>query len=294
MSLEYVHCDVFARSPYTGNSLAVFVDPPELTFEQMLAITQELRHFESIFVWSQQGTHTFRARVFDLLEELPFAGHPILGAACTMQARSTDSSVAKTWTVRLQGDRTVAVDVQAGGSGFEGSLDQGRPVYLEKLGDEQIGEYAVAFNLSRTDIADYCPQVISTGLRYLVIPVASNLANARITIPDLEERLDRLGADYVYLFDPKTFEGRHWNNDGVVEDIATGSAAGPVGVYSVMHGLANLNEPIALRQGHFIGRPSQLDVTVTGTRSDIKSVRVAGTVSMVGRGELDVLPAVGG
>ena len=290
MVIEYVHCDVFAPLPYTGNSLAVFVDPPKLTSDQMLAITQELRHFETIFVWSEQGERSFRARVFDLVEELPFAGHPVLGAACTMQSRSDDCSQRKTWNVELRGGRTVTVDVQSTDHGFEGSLDQGRPEFLETLSEAQIGAYAEAFNLSRGDIAAYRPQVVSTGLRYLVIAVASNLANARITVPDLEQRLDDLGADYVYLFDPVTFEGRHWNNDGVVEDIATGSAAGPVGAYAVKHGLAQPNEPIALRQGHFIARPSQLDVTVAGTQSDISGVRVSGAVSIVGSGSLNVLP----
>src|SRR5689334_14397095 len=46
--LEYHHVDVFSAEPYAGNSLAVFVDQPPLTGGQMLAITQELRHFESI------------------------------------------------------------------------------------------------------------------------------------------------------------------------------------------------------------------------------------------------------
>lgn len=293
MPLEYIHCDVFAPTPYSGNSLAVFVDPPELTSQQMLAITQELRHFEAIFIWSEQRTNTFRARVFDLFEELPFAGHPVLGAACTMQRRDENSSVARTWTVELQGDRAVTVDVQAKDGRYEGSLDQGRPEFLAVLNDQQIGEFAEAFNLTRADIADYCPQVISTGLRYLVIPIASNLENARITVSDLEERLDSLGADYVYLFDPRTFEGRHWNNDGIAEDIATGSAAGPVGAFAVKHRLAQPNETFVLRQGHFIGRPSELNVTVMCTREEIDGVQVAGAVSMVGRGMLDVLPIAG-
>lgn len=136
--------------------------------------------------------------------------------------------------------------------------------------------------------------MISTGLRYLVLPVASGLGSARIVAPDLEDRLAAIGADFAYLFDPATMEGRHWNNNGIVEDIATGSGAGPVGVFAVRHGIRKPDEVIGLRQGHFIGRPSRLDVTVHGTREDIARVKVAGPVAMVGRGTLEVLPqAVG-
>tara|TARA_R100000306_G_scaffold62558_1_gene73295 strand:+ start:1638 stop:2420 length:783 start_codon:yes stop_codon:yes gene_type:complete len=260
----------------------------------MLQISQELRHFETIFVWSDQAANAFRARIFDLSEELPFAGHPILGAACAMHARSENSAGTQTWNVELPGSRTVTVDVRRTGipgvNRYEGSLDQGRPEFLTELSTEQIAWFANAFSLNLADIAPYRPQVISTGLRYLIIPVASNLKDARICVPNLEDRLEQIGADYAYLFDPQTFEGRHWNNDGVLEDLATGSAAGPVGCFAVKHGLALTSGPIKLRQGHFINRPSELEVTVTGTRDDITGVHVAGSVSIMGQGTLFKLP----
>jgi trans-2,3-dihydro-3-hydroxyanthranilate isomerase len=80
---RYYHVDVFTDVAYTGNSLAVFVDPPPLDSGQMLRITQELRHFETIFVTTLTEPDTVRARVFDLFGELDFAGHPVLGAAVT-------------------------------------------------------------------------------------------------------------------------------------------------------------------------------------------------------------------
>ena len=78
---RYHHVDVFADAAYTGNSLAVFLDPPPLRVGQMLAITRELRHFETIFVTTLTEPDTVQARVFDLSGELGFAGHPVLGAA---------------------------------------------------------------------------------------------------------------------------------------------------------------------------------------------------------------------
>ena len=88
-------------------------------------------------------------------------------------------------------------------------------------------EMAKAFNLDT--LSDLPLEVISTGLAYLVVPVRGGLADVHITVPDLEQKLQRYGADFAYLFDVEAFEGRHWNNDGIVEDVATGSAAGVVG-----------------------------------------------------------------
>lgn len=52
------------------------------------------------------------------------------------------------------------------------------------------------------------------------------------------DRLARVGAKFVYVFDPDAREGRTWDNGGAVEDVATGSAAGPAAAYLAAHGLA--------------------------------------------------------
>ena len=105
--MRYHHVDVFTSRPYSGNSLAVFPDSTGLKPEQMSQITKELRHFESIFLTGTDADHTFQARVFDLLEELPFAGHPVIGAACVLHAlRGTGQE--ERWRVQLS-VRTVDV-----------------------------------------------------------------------------------------------------------------------------------------------------------------------------------------
>jgi PhzF family phenazine biosynthesis protein len=278
-TFNFTHCDVFATKPYSGNSLAVFTDSEGLNSEQMLAITQELRHFESIFLKERDGQ--ISARVFDLFEELPFAGHPIIGAACTLH-RQSDTDTEKQWTIRLQGERTVHISTTYQDGHYIGTLDQGRPEMLAVV--DEVPEIASAFNLDR--LSDLPLEIISTGLKYLVVPVEGGLADARITVTDLEERLHRLGVEFAYLFDINTFEGRHWNNDGIMEDVATGSAAGVIGAYALKHGLAHPGESFALKQGHFMGRPSEIIVTPYGTPEDIERVTVAGEVAFVGQGEV--------
>lgn len=280
---NFVHCDVFATHPYSGNSLAVFLDSNGLDGDQMLTITQELRHFEAIFLQEIEGC--IHARVFDLNDELPFAGHPIIGAACTLH-KLNGGETTREWQISPQGGRKVSVTTIYQANRYVGTLDQGRPEMIAKVAETLKPVIANAFNLDISNIANLPLEVISTGLKYLVVPVIGGLANARITLPDLEEKLTTIGAEFAYLFDVDAFEGRHWNNDGIMEDVATGSAAGVIGAYALKHGLVDPAQTFILKQGHFMGRPSEILVTAFGVPDDVTRITVAGEVAFVGSGEV--------
>lgn len=287
MSLEYLHVDVFSHTPYSGNSLAVFPNASGLTAEQMLRITQELRHFESIFLEPTDRSNTVRARIFDLFEELPFAGHPSIGAAAVLHHASALPQP-QTWRIELP-DKIVSVTTERTEHGYFGMLDQGAPEFLGVVTERQV--FAHAFNLAPDDLRPDLPlEVVSTGLRYLILPVqAGVLARARI-LSDLTELLHGVNAKFAVLLDEEALEVRHWNNDGVLEDVATGSAAGTIGAYRLRHGLARGGAPFLLHQGRFAGRPSTLRVQPEGTPEAVHTVKVGGDVALVGRGVLDVLP----
>ena len=93
--MDFQHVDVFADAPFTGNSVTVFLSDGTLATSQMLAITQEFRHFESIFLRPAADGPRWQARVFDLTEELDFAGHPVLGRQrfCTTTSAGTRRAV---------------------------------------------------------------------------------------------------------------------------------------------------------------------------------------------------------
>ncbi|MGS8173864.1 PhzF family phenazine biosynthesis protein, partial [Pseudomonas aeruginosa] len=100
MSRRYWQLDVFAERPLTGNGLAVFDDASALDDAAMQAWTRELRQFESIFLLPGDDPRAFRARIFTLEEELPFAGHPLLGAAALLHhLRGGDNE--QHWTLHL-------------------------------------------------------------------------------------------------------------------------------------------------------------------------------------------------
>lgn len=284
--MRYVHVDVFAPRPYGGNSLAVFPEAAGLRAEQMLAVTRELRHFESVFLQGSSRAGVFRARVFDLLSELPFAGHPLIGAAAVLHD-AAGGPCERLWTFEL-GARTVQLATRRDAPGYYGLLDQGQAAFLGPGGRRD--EVALSFGLEPADLRSDLPlEVVSTGLAYLVVPVTpTGLERARVRA-DLTPLLAGLGADFALLLDDRGPEIRHWNNDGVVEDVATGSAAGVVGAYRLRHGLARSGVTFGLQQGRFVGRPSMLDVRPEQEATGIR-VHVGGAVSIVGRGVLEALP----
>ena len=287
MNLEYSHVDVFSRVPFGGNSLPVFSDASDLGAEQMLAITQELRHFEAIFLQATDEPGTVRARIFDLFEELPFAGHPIIGAAAVLHKRS-GAADAQRWRFQLA-SKAVEITTERTGEGYSGWLNQGAPEFLGAIdGHSRI---ARAFNLGPDDLDQDLPmEVVSTGLRYLIVPVRPGvLARARIS-SDITELLQSFGAQFAVLLDEAAVEVRHWNNDGVMEDVATGSAAGTIGGYRLRHGMACGGESFTLNQGRFTGRPSQLYVRPEGSPGHVETVSVGGDVSFVGHGTIEARP----
>jgi PhzF family phenazine biosynthesis protein len=292
--VQYHHVDVFTSRAYSGNSLAVFPVAATLTTEQMAQITTELRHFESIFLTpAEDAGQSWTARVFDLLGELDFAGHPVIGAAAVLHALQADRETrtetrTETWTVRLNA-RTVRVTTRRHGPGrYASTLDQGPAAFL---GRPDAAGLAAGFSLTADDLdPDLPPEIVSTGLRYLVLPVRGDaLARARIA-ENLDAPLTRLGAQFAYLLDARAREGRHWNNDGVLEDVATGSGAGCAAAYLRRHDRIGDGEPAVLHQGRFTGRPSEMTIAAHGTGTDVHRVDVGGDVVLVGEGRLRVLP----
>src|SRR2546423_8331596 len=81
-TLRYEIVDVFTDRPFTGNPLAVVYGAEGLSGEQMQALAREFHLSETAFPLppTDPGA-TYRLRIFTPERELPFAGHPSVGAA---------------------------------------------------------------------------------------------------------------------------------------------------------------------------------------------------------------------
>jgi len=288
LSLAYRHVDVFSNTPFSGNSLTVFPESNDVPPQLMQRITQEMRQFESIFLRLQPPSPLVSASIFTMEEELDFAGHPVLGAACVLHEQIAQTSQQAAWQFQLK-TGIIPVTTRRQEGWYPVTMDQGKPIFGPIASPALQQQVLSALNLSASDLDDDLPmQMVSTGLPYLLIMLKSSLEKAQITHPNFEGLLAQIGAKFVYVFHLPTMEGRTWDNAGRVEDIAKGSAAGPTAAYLVKYGKAQPETDITLHQGSFVGRPSHITVHVSGTPHAITSVQVSGDVTMVARGVIDV------
>ena len=132
-------------------------------------------------------------------------------------------------------------------------------------------------------------EVYDNGVRhaYVLLPSKQGVAQLKPDQNALME-LDLVGALAA------AGEGTSWKMrmfsplDGVGEDAATGSAAGPLACHLGRHGLVPWGEEIEIEQGTEIGRPSTLFARASGSGEAIESVEVGGSAVTVARGEFKV------
>jgi len=274
----YYHTDVFGNGPLSGNGLTVVIAKQFPEKDTMQKIAQEFKQYETIFLVPNKE-NSFFARIFTVQEELDFAGHPVLGAAAVL-CREFFGGKDSVIELKLP-KKTVIIECKAQGDAFYCVMRQGKAQFLGETAERKM--FAEAFSLKESDLrADLPLEVVSTGLPYLIIPLASGIERAKIVVNDLEERLAEIGAKFAYLVDIDRLEGRNWDNTGADEDVATGSAAGPVGAYLCKYGMARFDEQIELSQGRFLQRPSRLSVCCA---KDF-DVTVGGRVDILAKGEL--------
>ena len=253
--MKYYHVDVFSKAPMSGNGITVVFPDEPLPDQDLLSITKEFNQFESIFLYPMEN-EMFQARIFTVQEELPFAGHPILGAGAVIHKLFYADSHATDISFSL-GERNILIHSESAGQHFEVKMNQGTAAFVSTIGSAEHRRIAESLNLSLDDIdKDYPIETVSTGLPYLLVPVSKNIEKCSIRRSDFEQFLSGYGAKFVYVFDTSTLQCRTWDNDGAVEDVATGSAAGPLCAYLVKNGQATQGDIITLHQGSYVGRPS--------------------------------------
>ena len=280
------HVDVFATAPLTGNGLTVFLDTDGWSHSVMQRLTREMKQFESIFL-SDISPAGATARIFTVEEELPFAGHPVLGAAAVLHRTRGNGVDRRSWTLRVP-HGAVAVTTKQLGDHYLCEMNQGAAVFGGDVAAETLKPILATLGLNEADlVSGISAKVVSTGLPYLVVPVRpAALARAAIQGSDLERLLGTMNAKFVVVLDVERPEIRTWDNLGQVEDVATGSAAGPAAAYLFSLGLADRNRPLDLAQGRFAGRPSKLAVV----ESKDGRLLVSGEVWPVSHGVRDVNP----
>ena len=276
-TLRYVVADVFTDTPLEGNQLAVFTDGRDVDDATMQALAAELKFSETVFVLPTEADADVRIRIFTPAAEIPFAGHPTLGTAFVLGGPLQKP------VLRLEtGNGIVPVELEREGPKIVfGRMQQPVPT-VEAYPDPDELFDALGVGGSELPVELY-----DNGMRHVYVCLGSEDEVARLE-PDVA-RLAKQGP----LLGVNCFagEGRRWKTrmfapgGGVAEDPATGSAAGPLAVHLLRHGLLASGEEIEIEQGEELRRPSRLYARVIGTSDEIERVEVGGSAVIVARGE---------
>ncbi|MFE3603722.1 PhzF family phenazine biosynthesis protein [Streptomyces sp. NPDC059142] len=275
----YVVADAFTETPLEGNPVAVFFDAFDIPAERMQKIAREMNLSEVTFVLPAEKGGDARIRIFTPVNELPFAGHPMLGTAAVLGEHRTD-------------DRLM-LETAMGVIPFELDRADGRITAVRMRQPiptwepyEYAGELLAALGLDSSTLP---VDAYRNGPRHVFVGLPDVAALSAVR-PDLLA-LAKFPDMAANCFAPA---GAHWRSRmfspayGVAEDAATGSAAGPLAIHLARYGWGDFGQRVEILQGVEMGRPSTMIATVRGTAEEIGSVEVGGAAVVVARGTLQV------
>lgn len=297
---QFLQLDVFTHEAFAGNQLAVFPDAEGLSDAEMQTIAREMNFSETTFVLPATDARAVRrVRIFTPASELPLAGHPVIG---------TTFALARLGIISEQTGSPAYLQLAAGTLPIDLLFDERRlsfvwmhqPVPSFVMWSSDAARLARTLGLKPEDIADDLPiERGSAGVPFIYVPArgigavarsrpGADLAAAMGDVPPntglylfaRDGMAEGIGA-HVRMFAPGM---------GIAEDPATGAAAGPFGVYLLRHGVIAPDESgvahIRIEQGIEMARPSQISVSITGSKESVSDVRVGGAAVVVAEGQL--------
>lgn len=276
--LEYEVVDVFTETPYAGNPLAVVLGADGLEAPALQAIAREFNLSETAFPMAGDDVADYRLRIFTPEVELPFAGHPSVGAAWVLAQRGvlTPGPV-----VQSCGAGRLALEIGAAGGPV--TLTGGAPTCGPEL---DAGPLLRAVGLTAHDLIGVPPRACGTGLEFSYLLVRRDALERCAPDAAAMAGLGFAGIS-VFAWDGELASARVFAfGVGVGEDPATGSAALGLGVYLVATGLLAEGGPYVVRQGVEMGRPSRLECAVLAEGGAAVSVQVTGSVVPVATGRI--------
>jgi trans-2,3-dihydro-3-hydroxyanthranilate isomerase len=317
MQLQFHTLDVFTDRTFGGNPLGVFPHAAHLPPDLMQRIALEMHLSETVFLGPPETTGgSARVRIFTPHREVPFAGHPTVGAAIFLAAGAEpDGSGSRTLGRDPGADSvtadsvTLVLEENVGPVPVAVRLENGTPVFAQfttaLLPEHRPSPHTpeALASMVGLDVADVCPggmpvEMVSCGLEYHIIPVRT-IDAVRRAVLDLalwRQMVADGWAHHVYLVCPQA-EGEGVDmrvrmfapGSGVPEDPATGSAAAALGGYlSKIDSRAEASLSWTIEQGLEMGRPSIIHVEADRAGGDTTAVRVGGSAVFVSRGTMTI------
>jgi trans-2,3-dihydro-3-hydroxyanthranilate isomerase len=301
MARRFYTLDVFTDRALSGNPLAVVLDADGLDTPAMQAIAREFNLSETVFVMPpDRPENRARIRIFTPGLEMPFAGHPTVGAAvllATLDHREGTSDLVFGLEENI-GVVPCAVSLAKEGASFA-RFAVPRPPFERPLTASRAA-LAAALGLVENDIGctPFEPGIFGTGAPFTFVPVRDRevLKRIRINTALWAETFgqDGLGAAFVFCRDAENpshqFRARMFSpGDGIPEDPATGSAASALaGAIMRDSKPADGDHDFVIEQGFEMGRPSLIELTMIVKHGGLQASHIGGKAVIVSQGQLHV------
>jgi PhzF family phenazine biosynthesis protein len=281
---RYLQLDVFAARPGAGNPLGVIVDSEGLDDAAMQAVAAWLNLSETIFFLPPDQGASYRIRIFTPKGELPFAGHPSVGAAWAAVELGLATPDDAGQLVQQCAAGLLPVRVQ-GGRWF-------RQIHVRSPQAERrdIEVPALPAGLATLAKPGHGPELWNNGPDWWLLEAGSEAALRRYT-PELAAiaalpgrgklaafaAADRPDVGYQYVvraFAPGV---------GINEDPVTGSANALVAAHLLAHGRIKPFQQYLASQGRELGRAGEVRVEVDGD----SNIWIGGEVQQVISGQIE-------
>ncbi|WP_148588920.1 PhzF family phenazine biosynthesis protein [Streptomyces sp. WAC01526] len=275
---DVLHYTAFTTSPAGGNPAGIILDASGLDDAAAIAIAADLGYSESAFLTpgpDPEDSRSFALRFFSPKAEVDFCGHATVATAVALGER-LGSGLFHFHTPA----GPVPVTVQEDDGALKATLTS-VPPRVDEADPADVTEALAALGWAADELdAALPPKIAYAGVRHLVLAAATRerLADLDYDFDHLLALMRRLGLTTVQLVCRESATVFHARDPfpvgGVVEDAATGAAAAAFGAYVRDLGLVAPDAKLTIHQGHDMGRPSLLEVTL---RPGEEHIRVSGT-----------------
>lgn len=303
MSRRFSTLDVFTHQPFAGNPLAVVRDCDGLDAAAMQMIAREFNLSETVFILPPNDPiNTARLRIFTPTRELPFAGHPTIGAAVLIGLTEA-AGLMKAQDILIALEEEVGVISCT--VGFDKKGVARARFTLPKLPEPAgvAGEslaIAQALGLDESDLGfdNHAPTIFSAGNPFCFVPVATRAAMERAQ-PNLAfwpQAFGHMQRGACYLYTRQCVDAQHHFHArmfapglGITEDPATGSAiAAFAGVLMQSEKISDGSSVLSIEQGYEMGRPSLITLALDVLDGKLMEASIGGSAVLVQEGMLQL------
>ena len=296
MRRRFVTLDVFTEKRFTGNPLAVVLEPDGLDDAAMQTLAREFNFPETVFVFSAENSaHRAKLRIFTPARELPFAGHPTVGTAVLLGR--IDGAGSRDFTVE---EKIGPVSCHVTSTGPDSGRAQFNlpqlPQHAGKVGDNAAIAAALSIKPEDIGFGDFAPAFWSAGNPFALVPLASldAIRRCRAVEANWNAAFGTDSHNAAYMFCRQTEEGNDFHarmfapRYGIAEDPATGSAAAAfAGLLAARGNLPDGEHVVRIEQGYEMGRPSLMELTLNMGGGKLTGASIGGSAVVVMEGVIE-------